>query len=1266
MTHNKANKSKVLMLVLGLTMCLALMLGIVFASPTFAAYAEGGTGATGELIIDGTGNITAPDGTYAYSATDKTLMLNGYNGGVIRFTADNDVTVNLVNGSANTITLTGSAVTENQYGVYAAGNLTVTGKGTLNINMDISGAGDEITTEYGKALYGLYAKSLTINGEINVNVNLISNGFSCGMFAANDITIAEKANVDIKCRSKYKNTDFSFPDKVVYGIYSENGDIKLSGTGTKNIEHTCPVNSAQPQEAKGVYAQNDRQKGGGRIEISGAKLTIKMPNEGAGINSYYDCVIKNADVSIVDAEQGIAVSTATPSATTFKGVRIEKSKIYISTLGFPTDLAADYIAGIKIYNAELSIFDSDVYIESRSCISGTSEPTNLVFIKGASVVRLINPNKNDRYVLNAYVSTIDLSKGGSVTINSVCYKFYGIYDIKLGAGTKAEYGTKDSQSTNDSDAYYYGAEFNDDLKIIRFVYGEGAGTATTSAVKVEGMKGYAIEESEFTVTLAGDAFTEIAQNTDVTSWFKNMPSGLVAKIKTKVEAGATSLTVAIGGTPQSVETVRAYIEIPEQYLVTGEYDVTIDPNKNKVDFSIVSGEAIDVPVPSVTQFDYDGEAKVLLTDGEGYTVSNNKNFNAGEYTAVVTLKKGYKWADGTTEPINIPWTIKRQDVTIDVTLAKTTYECTGYTIEPEYTVYRITPTGNVELTRSEYKGELTDNKDVGTATLVVKDNGIGNYNITNPVTVNFEIVKGTKTPPTGLTGIAPSADGAKDGKITGTTADMEYSADTAFTSPKPCGDGETTGLAEGTYYVRYKETSTSAASDYAEVKVVLNSVTVVGGTGGGKYAVGASVTVKATVPTGKKFASWSFRGVVLNTAQLTQQEITFTMPDNDVVLTALFEDIIYNITVTNGTSSAPTAKYQEEITVTADDPATGKEFDKWVVSGITLTNEDLAKSTVTFKMPANGVIMEATYKDVVYQVTVTNGTATPETAKYQAEVTVTANAPATDMYFDKWEVTGITLSDEDLAKSTLTFQMPAGNVTFNATYLTIEKFEIVVVDGTKDKSPAKAGETITITANPAKPGKVFDKWTCETAGVTIEFASATSSKTTFVMPACEITIQAHFRDIEAAPSIEIKVEGGTGGGTYKQGDEVTVTAEDKEGKVFKGWQDESGAIVSTNKSYTFKVTGATTLTAVYEDKPSGGGEITPPAKKDGLSGGAIAGIVIGSVAVAGIGGFAIFWFAVKKKTFADLGALLKKGFTAIGNFFKNLGAKIKALFTKKN
>ena len=114
---------------------------------------------------------------------------------------------------------------------------------------------------------------------------------------------------------------------------------------------------------------------------------------------------------------------------------------------------------------------------------------------------------------------------------------------------------------------------------------------------------------------------------------------------------------------------------------------------------------------------------------------------------------------------------------------------------------------------------------------------------------------------------------------------------------------------------------------------------------------------------------------------------------------------------------------------------------------------------------------------------------------------------------------------------------------------------------------------------------------------------------------------------------------------YTHGESVTVTAEDKEGKVFKGWKDESGEIVSTQKEYTFNVMEEKNLTAVYDDMPSGGGEITPPAQKDGLSGGQIAGIVIGTVLIAGIGGFAIFWFAVKKKTFADLITAIKALFT---------------------
>lgn len=46
----------------------------------------------------------------------------------------------------------------------------------------------------------------------------------------------------------------------------------------------------------------------------------------------------------------------------------------------------------------------------------------------------------------------------------------------------------------------------------------------------------------------------------------------------------------------------------------------------------------------------------------------------------------------------------------------------------------------------------------------------------------------------------------------------------------------------------------------------------------------------------------------------------------------------------------------------------------------------------------------------------------------------------------------------------------------------------------------------------------------------------------------------------------------------------------------------------------------------------------------GLNGGAIAGIVVGSVAVVGIGGFAIFWFVIKRRKWVDLISAIKNLF----------------------
>ena len=1034
--------------------------------------------------------------------------------------------------------------------------MTISGKGSLTLNIDTTKIGDEIDCRtLGIATGG----NLIIKEEVKITLNANVKNYRGTAISTYDLSIIDSASIDI----------------TMNGDIIRAKNITFSGVGEKKIKIKTTDSYFKCLDANRGF-----------VDISGTgKVAIDVENgKNTWVITAHDNYIKihdNANVEINGGFYGF-YNWYDYAPTNHTGIEITDSTVKIISSSDQSETSAFITTG----NQKITIKNSVVTAESPKNVF-SCRPETVLELLGSSTVYL-----KGRYpaIWSSENHIFDLTTGGSITFVS-SPNTPSIY-AKLGTNTNVEAGTKGDETTAGSGIFKYSPFEKNHLTLWRFVYGDTTvASAVADDVTISGITDAVLTEKDVKLTLTGDTFKAIAKDTDVTTWFRNMPKGLVAKAKADVADNATEMTITISGTPTEAKYESLWIEIPVGTLKTTNYGMTV--GFKNAEYDIVSGTPVDCP-EGIKGLVFNHAEQNGIPANEAYTVQNGKGINAGKYTATLILKTGYKWSDGTTAPKTVEWEIARRPIEVELTIEKDKYEYTGYAITPSYTVRFKNST--IELETSEYSVSYEHNKEIGWATMTVSDKDGGNYQITASVSKMFEIVKGTKIPPSGLKGVAPSADGAKDGKITGTTADMEYSTDTTFATAYDCANGETTGLAEGTYYVRYKATATSEASNEVAVHVRLNTVTVVDGDGSKvtKHKSGTSVTVTVTIPTGKSFMRWVYEGVTIPTADVTKQEITFTMPEKDVVLTALFDDIIYNITVTDGTSSAPTAKYQEE-------------------------------------------------------------------------VTVTANAPATDMYFDKWEVTGLDTTGMDLTKTEIKFQMPAGDVTFKATYLRVTKYGIVIVDGTKDKEVAKAGETITITANPAPAGKVFDKWTCETAGVTIEFASATSSPTTFVMPACEITIKAHFRNIDDKPSVEIKVDGGTGAGTYTQGESATVTAEDKEGKVFKGWKDESGKIVSTNKSYTFTVTEATTLTAVYEDAP---------AAKKGLSGGAIAGIVIGSVLLAGIGGFAIYWFAISKKTFADLGVALKKVFTAmgngiktacraIGNFFKTLGAKIKALFTKK-
>jgi hypothetical protein len=61
------------------------------------------------------------------------------------------------------------------------------------------------------------------------------------------------------------------------------------------------------------------------------------------------------------------------------------------------------------------------------------------------------------------------------------------------------------------------------------------------------------------------------------------------------------------------------------------------------------------------------------------------------------------------------------------------------------------------------------------------------------------------------------------------------------------------------------------------------------------------------------------------------------------------------------------------------------------------------------------------------------------------------------------------------------------------------------------------------------------------------------------------------------------------------------------------------------------------------DDPNTGNTDEPKDDEGGLGTGAIVAIVVGSVLVVGVGGFALVWFVIKKKTWAEFLAIFKKG-----------------------
>lgn len=146
----------------------------------------------------------------------------------------------------------------------------------------------------------------------------------------------------------------------------------------------------------------------------------------------------------------------------------------------------------------------------------------------------------------------------------------------------------------------------------------------------------------------------------------------------------------------------------------------------------------------------------------------------------------------------------------DITLSPATFVYDGTGKEPAVTV---TYDGMTLTEGRDFTVIYVDNIEVGDTAAAI----ISGSRFSDRVTKYFSITKAHRGAPTGLTAVAETIDGRNDGKIRGVNAEMEYSIDgTAYTAIT---ENELTGLADGTYLVRYQETRNYYASSATQIVV---------------------------------------------------------------------------------------------------------------------------------------------------------------------------------------------------------------------------------------------------------------------------------------------------------------------------------------------------------------------------------------------------------------------------------------------------------------
>ena len=223
--------------------------------------------------------------------------------------------------------------------------------------------------------------------------------------------------------------------------------------------------------------------------------------------------------------------------------------------------------------------------------------------------------------------------------------------------------------------------------------------------------------------------------------------------------------------------------------------------------------------------------------------------------------------------------------------------------------------------------------------------------------------------------------------------------------------------------------------------------------------------------------------------------------------------------IENGTPDGIQLPKNATITITANPPEKGKEFDKWVPNASSNVKFEDEKSEVT-KMTVLGgnVTVRATYKDketpgaLKYDLNVINGQGTGKYA-INKTVEITANPAPEGKEFDKWVVVEDTVAVADITKPKTTLTTKGVDAWVVATYkdigsVAVDRTLTVVnggIQGNSNPGKFKRNEEVTLYA---KEFKNFDKWVVTSGSVVAILPNENALNVTIITSDEDTTIEA--------------------------------------------------------------------------------------------------------------------------------------------------------------